>query len=117
MSSAFATASGEPGVRQLSISERSNGSGTSTSAFVTQRSYGTSMCTGPGRPLRASLNALGRNLPRSATECAWKLRFVITLAIAREVGLDSAGTPPAGRPSRTGVVATWPVIAMNADES
>ena len=38
MSSAFATASGEPGVRQSSIRLRSAGSGTSTSAFVTQRS-------------------------------------------------------------------------------
>ena len=61
-SSAFATASGEPGVRQLSCNERSAGSGTSTSAFVTHRSYGTSRWTGPGRPSRASLNAFGRNL-------------------------------------------------------
>ena len=39
------------------------------------------MWTGPGRPVRASLNALGRNLPRSSTDWAWKLRFEITLAI------------------------------------
>ena len=43
--------------------------------------FGTSMWTGPGRPVRASLNAFGRNLPRAATGCAWKLRFVTTLAI------------------------------------
>ena len=86
-SSARATASGEPGVRQLSICERSSGSGTSTSAVRIQRSYGTSMCTGPGRPVRASLNAFGRNLPRSSTLCAWKLRFVDHLRDAREVGL------------------------------
>ena len=81
ISNALPTASGEPGVRQFSIWERSSGSGTSASAVRIQRSYGTSMCTGPGRPVRASLNALGRNLPRSSTECAWKLRFEITLAI------------------------------------
>ena len=81
MSSARATASGEPGVRQFSIWERSSGSGTSTSAVRIQRSYGTSICTGPGRPVVASLNAFGRNLPRSSTLCAWKLRLLITLAM------------------------------------
>jgi hypothetical protein len=80
-SSARATASGEPGVRQFRLRERSCGSGTSTSAVRIQRSYGTSMCTGPGRPVVASLNAFGRNLPRSSTLCAWKLRFVITFAM------------------------------------
>ena len=81
ISSARPTASGEPGVRHSRCCERSSGSGTSTSAVRIQRSYGTSMCTGPGRPVRASLNALGRNLPRSSTLCAWKLRLVITFAM------------------------------------
>jgi hypothetical protein len=81
ISRALPTASGEPGVRQLNICECSSGSGTSVSPVRIQRSYGTSMWTGPGRPVRASLNAFGRNLARSSTDCAWKLRFVITFAI------------------------------------
>ena len=44
------------------------------------------MWTGPGRPSRASLNALGRIFSRSSTEWAWKLPLRNAPRDPREVG-------------------------------
>ena len=74
------------------------------------------MCTGPGRPERASLNAFGRNLPRSPTEWAWKLRFVITLAMEGKSAWKWRYSSWSA-PESYWLVATWPVIAIIADES
>lgn len=74
------------------------------------------MCTGPGRPSRASLNALGRIFARSSTECAWKLCLVIglaTLGKSAEWWRYSSWSAPLSN----WLVATWPVIAMNDEES
>jgi hypothetical protein len=74
------------------------------------------MWTGPGRPSRASLNALGMILARSSTLWAWKLRLVIgltTLGKSAEKWRYSSCSAPLSN----WLVATWPVIATNDDES
>ena len=74
------------------------------------------MCTGPGRPEPAILKALGRNLARSSTECAWKLRLVMTLAMLGKSAwwwrYSSCSAPES-----IWLVATCPVSATNAEES